>query len=195
MRDYFDVQNEVREKMLELSREVIRNSSRSISATHRQEKKLALNFLTTAKKKLGEMEKIAGKYPQLSSYGYIHSAQQEYVEAEIIKRLSENGEIPSPKKLGVHFIPYLGGVSDAIGELRRTVLDMIRRNEVQKAEKTLTIMEELFEFLMEFDYVDAVIPGMRRRQDVSRQILEKTRGDLTTALRQEKLEKALRRGK
>jgi translin len=86
-------------------------------------------------------------------------------------------------------------VSEVIGELRRRALDAIRTNDLENAEKALDLMEELFELLMEFDYREAVLPGMKRRQDMARQIVEKTRGDLTLALRQERLEKAMRRKK
>ncbi|MEM2908122.1 MAG: hypothetical protein QXP65_02865, partial [Candidatus Hadarchaeales archaeon] len=85
--------------------------------------------------------------------------------------------------------------ADVAGELRRRALDLIRANEVQAAERVLELMEEILELLMEFDYPDAVLPGMKRRQDMVRRMVEKTRGDVTTAIRQQRLEDALGRSK
>jgi translin len=195
MRRYFNAQAKLRERLLNLSGKAVRNSSRAIAATHRQDKKSALRFLGRAEKELNALLKIARKNPQFLTYGAVLSAQQEYAEARLFKNLVERGELLSPKRLGVPYQPYLGAVADVVGELRRRVLDAIRINDVKGAEKTLGLMEEIFELLMEFDYREAVLPGMKRRQDVARQIVEKTRGDLTLALRQERLEKAMRRKK
>jgi translin len=193
MRGYFDAQDKVQEQLLDISRKVIRNSSRAITATHRLDKKSALGHVTQAKKDLRTLQAIVKENPQFLMYGAVLAAQQEYAEAELFRNLVENGKLLSPKELGVTYHSYLTGVADLVGEMRRNVLDAIRRNEVGKAEKTLELMERLFELLMEFDYAESVVHGIKRRQDVARQVVEKTRGDLTLALRQDKLEKALRR--
>lgn len=195
MRGHFNAQFKIRERLFDLSRRVVRNSAKAIISTHRGDEKSARGFIGQARKELKVLLKIAGGSPQFLTYGSVIMAQQEYAEAEIFRNLVEKGELLRPEKIGVSYLPYLGGLADVVGELRRRSLDEIRNGDVAGAESTLRQMEDLFEMLMEFDYPDAVLPGMKRKQDVARQVLEKTRGDMTVAIRQEKLEKALRKKK
>ena len=48
-------------------------------------------------------------------------------------------------------------------------------------------------FLFSLDYPDAILRGLRRMVDNDRGIIERTRGDLTTALIQENLRRELLR--
>jgi translin len=54
-------------------------------------------------------------------------------------------------------------------------------------------MDEIYGLLVSMDYPDALTGGLRRSTDSVRGIMEKTRGDLTFALRQRDLEQALAR--
>ena len=193
MMDYFDSQAELREKALEASRATIRASARSIAAAHRGDKKEADAFLAEAKDGLDALAKVAEADPEMAVSGYVASAQQEYGEARLVKSLLADGKLLEPEELGISYRAYLAALADAAGELRRNILDKIRANEIDQAEAILKLMEGIFEILMEFDYADAVLPGMKRRQDMVRQLLERTRGDLTVALRQQRLERALER--
>jgi translin len=192
MRGHFDSQVELREKVSEASRGTIRSSSRAISAIHRGDRRESQKFLKDAMEKLASLIRLAKNDPEILTSGMVFSAQQEYAEAELVKALATGGKLLTPDEIGIPYKPYLTALADAAGELRRMVLDLMRAGDLRKAEKTLGSMEEIFEFMMEFDYTDSVLPGMRRRQDTVRQILERTRGDLTLALRQERLERALR---
>ncbi len=131
----------------------------------------------------------------MADSGIILSAYQEYGEAMVVQALIRDGKLLTPEELSIPYKPYLAALADAAGELRRHTLDLIRADEVDRAEQALKFMEEIFELLMEFDYPDAILPGMKRRQDMVRRVLEKTRGDLTIALRQQRLERALERVK
>ncbi|MEW6592141.1 MAG: translin family protein [Candidatus Hadarchaeota archaeon] len=192
MRGHFDSQAVLREKVSEMSRDVIRSASRAISAIHRNDRALSQKFLVDARRKMAAALKLVKDDKELASSGIIFSAQQEYAEAELVRGIAQNGRLFLPDEIKVPYKPYLSGMADAVGELRRMALDSIREGDVKRAEATLKFMEEMFDFMMEFDYADAVLPGMRRKQDAARQIIEKTRGDLTMALRQERLERALR---
>jgi len=192
MRGHFDSQVELREKVSEASRGTIRSSSRSISAIHRGDKRESQKFLKDAKARIAVMMKLAREDQELATSGMVFSAQQEYAEAELVRALALKGKLLTPDEIGIPYKPYLSALADTAGELRRMVLDSMRGGDLRKAEKALGAMDEIFELMMEFDYTDSVLPGMRRRQDTVRQILEKTRGDLTLALRQERLERALR---
>jgi len=191
MRAYFDLQAKLREQALESSRLTIRASAKAIAAIHRGDVKAAEAFIAEAKEGLNSLAKLTADAPELAESGIVLSAQQEYGEAEIVKAAILEGKLLEVDEIGIPFKPYLAALADATGELRRHILDSIRANEIERAEATLKLMEKIFEFLMEFDYADAVLPGMKRRQDMVRQVLERTRGDLTLALRQQRLERAL----
>ena len=127
--------------------------------------------------------------------GFVEHAQQEYSEVSILRSLlKEEGEIkniPSPDELKVEYAAYLNGLGDVVGELRRHVLDLIRKDSFEKAEIFLGIMENIHAMLMDFDYPDAITKGLRRKTDVSRALIEKTRGDVVNAIGQKKLETAM----
>ena len=195
MRRYFDRQEKLRERALDLSRKVIRASARAIAAMHRGDNATAKKMMMEARAKLSELERSIKMDPAWVHSGIVMSAQQEYCEARLFEGILKRGGIPSPEKLKVPYQPYLAALADVAGELRRHALDLIRANKVTDAELMLKMMEEIHELLMSFDYADAILPGMKRRQDVVRGVLEKTRGDLTTALRQHRLERTLERVK
>lgn len=193
MRKHFDSLERMRERILQISREVVRASSRCISALHRGERRAAEGFLAEARKKLRRLISEAGGSPELLHSGITESAQQEYCEAMLLYRYLKDGKILGPEDVGVPYRPYLAGLADMVGELRRYALDLMRDGKVAEASKVLETMDEVSGTLMEFDYPDAVLPGMRRRQDMVRSTVEKTRGELTIAIRQHRLEKELRR--
>lgn len=194
MLKHFDAQAELRERALDASRAAIRASARAIAATHRGDKQSAEKFSSDAKSAIAALAEITKAEPHMADSGIVLSAQQEYAEAELVKALIKENKILDSDELGVSYKAYLAALADAAGELRRYILDSIRANEVERAEGMLKLMEEIFELLMEFDYADAIIPGMKRRQDMVRRVLERTRGDLTIALRQQRLERALEQG-
>ncbi|MEM4724284.1 MAG: hypothetical protein QXP01_04675 [Candidatus Hadarchaeum sp.] len=193
MRAYFDHQAELREQALEASRQTIRASAKAIVAIHRGDQGAADEFIAEAREGLNLLAKLTAEAPELAESGIVVSAQQEYGEAEIVRGAIMEKKLVEVGEIGIPYKPYLAALADAVGELRRHVLDLIRANEIDHAETVLKLMERIFEFLMEFDYADAVLPGMKRRQDMVRQVLERTRGDLTLALRQQRLERALER--
>ncbi|MEM0359517.1 MAG: hypothetical protein QXG22_05905 [Candidatus Hadarchaeales archaeon] len=178
LRDHLDREMELRERLSKLSREVVRLSARSIFALHREEGEKAKELLEEAKKLLGEMLSLCRGNPTLEASGVIKSAQQEYGEAFLTRTLLEERRLPEPEEVGIPYEPYLLGLADAVGELRRAVLDLLRRGELKPAEELFSLMERVYEFLVEFDYPDAVLPGMKRKQDVVRGLIERTRGEL-----------------
>ncbi|MFQ6001852.1 MAG: haloacid dehalogenase, partial [Anaerolineae bacterium] len=101
-------------------------------------------------------------------------------------------ELPSPKELGVEYPAYLKGLGEAVGEMRRHILDLIRHGETERGEEILGSMEDIYSVLVTIDYPEAITHGLRRITDMVRGVLERTRGDLTLAIRQTELEKALK---
>jgi len=87
---------------------------------------------------------------------------------------------------------YLNGLAEAMGEMRRHILDVIRQGEIGRCEQILQTMEDVYSSLVTVDYPSALTGNLRRTTDMVRGVLERTRGDLTFAARQEALERTLR---
>jgi translin len=124
--------------------------------------------------------------------GYVQDAQKELVEACCTFALVHGAPLPDPIELGVAPAPFLNGLAEAVGELRRYLLDLLRRGDADGCERLLQAMDDIYSLLVTIDYPDALTGGLRRTTDSTRGILEKTRGDLTLALRQDALVQALR---
>lgn len=182
----------VREEALQLSREAIQHCAYSIRAVHRGEFDAAQDQLRQAQDRVTRMAEILQPFPDIYHAGYVQDAQKEYTEANAVYALIHGDPLPSPEDLGVDGAPYLNGLGETVGELRRYALDRIRRGDVARAEEVLDWMQSIYEVLVTIDFPDAVTRGLRRTTDVTRSILERTRGDLTVAVRQEQLEQALR---
>jgi translin len=123
--------------------------------------------------------------------GFIHDAQKEFAEGCITSALIAGGDLPKPETLGVSNAAFLDGLGESVGELRRYILDSLRRDDFSRCEELLTIMDEIYGILITMDFPELLAHGLRRTTDTIRAIIERTRGDLTVSLRQKKLEKKL----
>lgn len=181
----------VREQALRLTREVVRNSANSIRATHRGEFARARELFQTANETRQDMETILEGHPDVYHAGYVEDSLKEYVEAGATLAFVEDSHLPTPDELGVGYAVYLNGLAESVGELRRFVLDSLRRDDFSRCEALLEIMDEVYTVLVSVDFPDAVTRGLRRNTDMVRGVLERTRGDLTVALRQRRLEEKM----
>ena len=188
----FQARHGAREKGLALHREVIRGSANSIRAAHRGETQKARELLASAAALLAEIEAIVGPHPEIYHAGFVHDCQKEFAEASITFALLHGEQLPDPDELEVQLPAYLNGLAEAVGEARRYILDLVRRGSVEDCEPLLRRMDDIYSLLVTIDFPDAITAGLRRSTDVARSILEKTRGDLTVAIRQRDLEAALR---
>jgi translin len=188
-----DESNAAREETLALSREIIRTSANTIRAVHRAEFEQAAAMLAQARAAAERLrERLRGK-PGIYGAGYVHDCQKELAEAALTLALVKGDPVPGPAELGVEFPAFLNGMGETVGELRRHVLDVIRGGDVERGEALLQKMDDIYSALVTFDYPDALTGGLRRTTDAVRGILEKTRGDLTTSLRQDQLRDAIGR--
>jgi translin len=192
MRAALDAKNRAREQTLALSREIIRTSANTIRAVHRGELPAARTGLEQARSANRRLIEALGEHADIFGAGYVHDCQKELAEAAITLALIAHEPLPEPELLSVEFPAYLNGMGEAVGELRRHVLDLIRRGDMARAEEVLQHMDDIYSSLVTFDYPDALTGGLRRTTDAVRGILEKTRGDLTTSLHQEQLRDAIR---
>lgn len=192
IRLYFSAKDAAREKTLRMSREVIRYSANTIRAVHRHEKANADKLLASAQALIRELSDDVLKHNEdLANAGFVHDAHKEFAEASCTLAIVSGKPLPQPEALGVSYAAYLNGLGEAVGELRRYVLDSLRRNDLSRCEELLAIMDDIYSVLITMDFPDGITYGLRRTSDAVRGILERTRGDLTLALRQQALEEKL----
>jgi translin len=183
-----------RDDAIARSRELIRHCSESIRAVHRQDWAKADAKLATVREQADAMTAVVADYPDLYHAGYTQDALKEVAEAFITYAIIRGEALPTPGSLDVSNATYLRGLAEAATELRRFILDIMRREETHsdEAERLLDWMDAIYDQLVTVDFPDAITNGLRRQTDIVRSVLERTRGDLTNSLRQQRLQDALR---
>ncbi|MCJ7605960.1 MAG: haloacid dehalogenase, partial [Dehalococcoidales bacterium] len=171
--------DEAREKMLPLCRDAIRYCSQSIRAIHRQEFDRAVEMLGSARDLVIQAEDAVAAHPELGNTGIVRDAQKELAEGNITLAIVCGQNLPTPAELKVEGAAYLNGLGEAVGEVRRYVLDAMRRGDLSRCEELLGAMDDIYSVLVTMDYPDAVTGGLRRTTDMVRGVLERTRSDLT----------------
>ena len=182
-----------REAALVASRKAIRSSANAIRAIHRLEADEAGRLMAEARRALDEGEAATAAHPDVRHAGFLHDAQKEYAEARLTDAVVFGRDLPGADEVAVPPAAYLNGMAEAIGEARRTVLDLLRGGEPGRAEAILATMDDMLSVLVTMDYPDAITGNLRRSTDVARSIIEKTRGDLSVSLVQRDLRNALER--
>ena len=188
IRQVLSAKDEAREKALPLCRDAIRCCSQAIRAVHRQEFDLAEEMLRKARDLLTEAGSTVAPYNELSNTGFIRDAHKELAEGRITLALVTGKQLPEPASLGVEAAAYLNGLGEAVGELRRYLLDGMRRGDLSRSEELLSAMDDIYSVLVTMDFPDALTGGLRRTTDMVRGVLERTRSDLTLVMRQKDLE-------
>lgn len=190
----FDERMKARDLALPASRRAIRSCANAIRAIHRGELDLAHRLMDEARAAIDEGTAALAEHPQIRYAGYLQDAEKEYAEARLTEAVVTGAaRMPTPDDLGVEDAPYLNGMAEAIGEARRRVLDLLRERRVDDGETVLAKMEDMYAVLVRMDYPDAITGNLRRSTDVSRSLIEKTRGDLAVARVSQDLHDALDR--
>ncbi len=187
LREEIDGDDTVREKTLPLSRNAVRKCSEAIKMVHREQFDEARTLISEASKIIEQTDAEMSKSGFVSRSRNLDVAYQELAEASNLLSLIEHGKFTPPDEYNIPVRAFLTGLADTVGELRRASLDLLRKDGVPRAEKLLTFMEEILEELQTFDYPNALVPDLRRKCDVARGLIERTRGDLTRAVGQSKL--------
>jgi len=193
IRTRFEAMDKAREGALAASRKITRNSGDSIKAIHRGEWAEAERLIDETRSLNDQLHTSLEDYPALYYSGYVEDAQVEFAEVSILYAVLKEGAMPTPESLRIENTAYLKGLGDATGELRRHILDLIRKGRPDEAEKYLETMDEFYTEMMSFDYPDAIMHGLRKKTDVARSLIERTRGDLTNALEIKGLHESMER--
>lgn len=188
----FEMCTTERDRALTQARTLTRHCANAIRAVHRDEHDLALEHLGEARQLVQSLRDNLQGLPDLFYAGYTQDALKEYAEAALVYALINDNSFPAPEDLMLEPATYLQGLAEAVGELRRRVLDLLLKDKPSEAERLLGEMDDIYAILVTMDYPDAITGGLRRLTDVARGIIERTRGDLTLSLRQERLENSIR---
>src|SRR5579885_1191870 len=184
---YLALKHAARERALPKSRTAIRYCANSIRATHRQEFQAAAELLRHADLLLVEMTADLREHQDIYFAGFLQDAQKEYAEAATFLALAQHRAVPLASDLSIDWVPYLTGLGETVGALRRYLLDQLRRGNIETCETLLGYMDDIYALLITIDYPDAITGGLRSTTDDARGILEQTRGDLSTAALQAQL--------
>jgi translin len=180
--DALDLKHNARELTLPASRRAIRSCSMAIRAVQRREFREARELIAVAAAYLAEADSALEDHPDIRYAGFIHDAKKEFAEANLTLAFVADNPIPTAAELGVEVQAYLNGMAEAASELRRQVLDCLREDATDEAERLFKVMDDVYGLLITVDYPDALTGGLRRSTDALRAVLERTRGDVTTAL-------------
>ena len=187
LRESFSTKDAARERVLPLCREAIRHCGNAIRAVHRHEFDQATELLQSARNLLSEAEQSISAYSELGYAGFVRDAQKEFAEGSITLALVTGNRLPDPDELGIGAVAYLNGLGEAVGELRRYLLDSMRRGNLSQGEELLSAMDDIYNTLVTMDFPDAITGGLRHTTDMVRGVLERTRSDLTLAIGQKGL--------
>lgn len=193
LRKEFDEKTDARERGLAGSRAAIRACGNAIRALHRYEADRAAELLVEARAALDDARDALEPHPELLHAGFVHDAEKEYAEARITQSLVLDAPLPSIDDVGVSTAAFVKGMAEAVGEVRRHLLDLLRRGDLKRCEDLLASMDEIYYLLTTMDYPDGITQGLRRLTDVARSIIERTRGDFTTSSIQSALRDSLER--
>jgi translin len=187
IRAELDAKFAARETGFVKSREVIRASANAIRSLHRGQWETADELVAKAASTLHEVQRVLGDHPDILHAGFVHDAAKEYAEAALCTALFRGRPLPTPSALEIHPVAFLHGLGEAVGELRRRMLDRLRDGDLETAGACLVEMDQIVDLLAELDYPDGMTGGLRRTTDVSRALVERSRADLTTTVIQERL--------
>jgi len=187
--------NHAREIGLPACRRAIRAAGSSIRAVHRLDFAESAALLAEAETALREAQDALGPYPAVAYAGFLGDAEKEYAEARLTAALVQGEPLPAADEMRIDPTSWMKGLAEAASELRRHLLDRLRSGELHRGEELLEVMDDVYDALITVDFPDAVTGGLRRSLDALRAVLERTRGDVTTTVLQERLRTSIDRSR
>ncbi len=180
-----------REKLLDLARKTTRLAGWAIIQTHRRQISKAKKTLKEAEDLIAQIRVLLDESSEFEQVGYVIVAFQEFAEAKMLFSFVCRQKLPSQREIGVSWMPYLLGLLDFVGELRRMTMDQLKAGKLKDAQATFESMETIFEDMLSLDRT-SIIPTFRRKMDVTKKLLEATRADVIADIRRESLEKSIK---
>lgn len=178
---------ERRERLISGTRKVVNLCGKSIVALHRNE-------VIEAGKKIDEARLLLNEfrpYAKTDLQKYMADAEQEFVEASMLKSICDNSPLPLREELNVSGPSYITGILDSIGEIKRLVYDRMRTSQTADVARLFDLMQDLYNAVYPLAVYDNIIPGLRRKLDISKMITEDVRAAVTEDSRRELMINAL----
>ena len=179
-----------REEILKISRLIVRDCSVAIKHIHRREfnqyQDKINNVIVTHEKLVSLVNRNTGVF-----FKYLKTPEQEYAEAISFFSIIMKKDLPMPIVLKINPLNYALGLADVVGELRRYVLDNIRNSQIDDLNEILESMDEIYTYLFSLDYPSGITQDLRRKIDVARNIIERTRGDVSISLQMNSLRECI----
>ncbi|ADG91322.1 Translin [Thermosphaera aggregans DSM 11486] len=170
-----DEKDRVREEAIRFVREIVRMSGDLVSSLHGKNVEDAGKIMASLRVRKTEFLSLLSKHPDLLYSGLSYNALSEYAESIIVYHLVVEGRMPLLEEIDVPVPAYLQGLGDAVGELRRHIVELLDSGRVEEATYYFRIMEAIYESLKRLDYPDAITPGLRHKVDVAARLVEDTR--------------------
>jgi len=186
-----EAEDEAREQLLNLTREITRLARQIIFKLHDGDLESAEELLRRASELVDKVHVFKSANPRLYYSGVVASAYVEYVEARMLYCYIKGEKIPSYEELKVEPEHYLLGLADFAGELRRLLLKHLSSGNYDSAKLELTLMEKVYRLLASIAVPDALAPGLRRKVDVLRAVVESSLRDLQYSLTSTTLREAI----
>jgi translin len=161
--------------ILVAAREAVRHCSVGIKLVHAGQ-------LEAAKKEIASAEKKIAPFSKTKQFEYLLlQPYQEIAEAKILLAAAERKKLPGWEEIGMPFEPYLLGLCDAVGELRRQMLEMLKSGNAKEAERYFGLMSEIHDELLPIRFSNSLLPAFKKKQDVVRMQTEQARSELARA--------------
>ncbi|ABN69715.1 Translin [Staphylothermus marinus F1] len=167
--------DEVREEAIRITRDILRYSTEAVRLIHLGKYEEAWKNISMARELIVDLRELLADHPDLYYSGLIYNSLSEYAESYITYKLIVDREMPSYKEVGIPHIPYLQGLGDVVGELRRHVLSLLGNGEIEEAMEYLEVMETIYLWLRKLNYPDPLTPGLRHKVDVARRLVDDTK--------------------
>jgi len=186
LRNDLDELDSKRELILKETRIIIRLCSEIIKRIQREDFDNIEVRLIQIEKSIKDLQQSAEILSVNIGKNYLIDVKQEYIEAKLFYKLIKEKRILGFKEMEVYPYEYIMGLADLIGELKRYILNCIRKNKMKDAELYFEIMEDLYDNLVLLDYPEGLIQGFRHKLDKCRDILNKTQEIITLSLKEHK---------
>jgi translin len=163
------------DKILGSTREIVRHCANGIKLLHAGEMKKAKVEIAAAQKKISPFSKT-------KDFAYLlEQPYQEIAEARLLLAAVEKKPLPGWDALGMPFEPYLLGLCDLVGELRREMLEMLKSGKKKEAQRYFELMSAIYDELLPIRFSNSLLPNFRKKQDVARMQVEQARSELVRA--------------
>jgi len=182
--DQLEDKDTVRELVMKSSRAIRRISKNVIQDIHRGNE--CREDIQEALEEVSKIKSLVEDHPELYHAGFLRNGFQELAEAHILWSMANDEDPKPPEELDITPSAYVLGLADVVGEIRRMVLDELAEGNVDRARRLHRKMEDIKNMLMEFEYPNALLP-IKNKQDMARNLVEKTRGDIANSVRNERL--------